>query len=56
MGNEIKYRSTRKIDFNKNRLNLNKDYFNAIGVTKENPLVVVTIYDNKIVITKKKGE
>ena len=54
MKNEIKYRYTRKVDINKQRVVIGAEAVKSLGLEEKNNDVIVTVYDNKIVITKRR--
>ena len=56
MKNEILKRDTKKVDMDKSRVYIGREAVESLGLTDGDNKVVITIYNDKVVITKKKGE
>ena len=54
MKNEIKCRKIRKVDLGKSRIILGIEAVENLKLKEGENQVVITIYENKVVITKKK--
>ena len=54
--NRILYRSERKVDVSRTRIQVGADALKAIKITKEDCDVIVTAYEDKVIITKKPKE
>ena len=51
--NRILYRSERKVDVSRTRIQVGTDALKALKITKYDCDVIITAYEDKIVITKK---
>ena len=54
--NRILYRSERKVDVSRTRLQVGADALKALKITKDDCDVIITDYEDKVVITKKPKE
>lgn len=54
MKNEIRHRCTRRVDVDKQRVIIGVEALKLLGICKDDNEVVVTVYDNKVVITKRR--
>ena len=51
--NRILYRSERKVDVSRTRIQVGIDALKALKITKDDCDVIVTAYEDKVIITKK---
>ena len=51
--NRILYRSERKVDVSRTRIQVGADALKALKITKDDCDVIVTAYEDKVIITKK---
>ena len=54
--NRILYRSERKVDVSRTRIQVGTDALKALKITKDDCDVIVTAYEDKVIITKKQKE
>ena len=54
--NRILYRSERKVDVSRTRIQVGADALKALKITKDDGDVIVTAYEDKVIITKKPKE
>ena len=54
--NRILYRSERKVDVSRTRIQVGADALKALKITKDDCDVIVTAYEDKVIITKKPKE
>ena len=54
--NRILYRSERKVDVSRTRIQVGTDALKALKITKDDCDVIVTAYEDKVIITKKPKE
>lgn len=47
------YRSERKVDVSRTRLQIGSDALKALKITKDDCDVIITAYEDKVIITKK---
>ena len=51
--NRILYRSERKVDVSRTRVQIGADALKALKITKDDCDVIITAYEDKVIITKK---
>ena len=51
--NRILYRSERKVDVSRTRIQVGTDALKALKITKDDCDVIITAYEDKVIITKK---
>lgn len=54
--NRILYRSERKVDVSRTRIQVGIDALKALKITKDDCDVIITAYEDKVIITKKPKE
>lgn len=54
--NRILYRSERKVDVSRTRIQIGSDALKALKITNDDCDVIITAYEDKVVITKKPKE
>lgn len=54
--NRILYRSERKVDVSRTRIQIGSDALKALKITKDDCDVIITAYEDKVIITKKPKE
>ena len=54
--NRILYRSERKVDVSRTRIQVGADALKALKITNDDCDVIVTAYEDKVIITKKPKE
>ena len=54
--NRILYRNERKVDVSRTRIQIGSDALKALKITKDDCDVIITAYEDNVVITKKQKE
>ena len=54
--NRILYRSERKVDVSRTRIQVGTDALKALKITKDDCDDIITAYEDKVIITKKPKE